>query len=68
MEFIRQDWKRPLLVKKEKENRVEFSFSQNYMIWRIEKLFGIIKFTIARSLESKVEQPKRKKGLIKVQN
>jgi hypothetical protein len=48
-------------VKKEKENRVEFSFSQNYVIWRIEKLFGIIKFTIARSLESKVEQPKRKK-------
>jgi hypothetical protein len=61
MELIRQDWERPLSVKKEKGNRVEFSFSQNYAIWRIEKPFGIIEFTKRKSLESKVEQPKRKK-------
>jgi hypothetical protein len=39
MELIRQDWERPLMVKREEGSTFETSFSQNYAVWRNEELF-----------------------------
>ncbi|XP_061965308.1 uncharacterized protein LOC133689466 [Populus nigra] len=38
MELIRQDWKKPLMVKREEGSSFETSFSQNYTVWRNKEL------------------------------
>jgi hypothetical protein len=38
MELIRQDWEKPLMVKREEGSNFETSFSQNYAVWRNEAL------------------------------
>jgi chromosome segregation ATPase len=61
MELIRQDWERPLMVKREEGSTFETSFSQNYAVWRNEELFEERGFSIPKHPESAIEQPKRKR-------
>jgi hypothetical protein len=61
MGLIRQDWERPLLVKKEEGSRFESSVSQNYAVWRNGKLYGVIESSTPEHPESTLEQPKRKR-------
>jgi hypothetical protein len=42
MEFIRQNWERLLLVKKEEGSGVESSFNLNYTMWRNKGYFRMI--------------------------
>jgi hypothetical protein len=61
MELIRQDWERPLLVKREEGSNFETSLSQNYAIWRNEELSEVRGFSTPKHPESAIEQPKRKR-------
>ncbi|XP_011014864.1 PREDICTED: protein CFAP45, mitochondrial-like [Populus euphratica] len=61
MELIRQDWKRPILVKKEEGSMFESSVSQNYAVWRNGKLSRVIESSKPEHPESAIEQPKRKR-------
>ena len=61
MELVRQDWERPLLVKREEGSRFESSVSQNYAVWRYGKLSGVIESSTPKHPESTIEQPKRKR-------
>ena len=61
MELIRQDWERPLMVKREKRSNFETSFIQNYVIGRNEELYEMRGFSTPKHLESAIEQPKRKR-------
>jgi chromosome segregation ATPase len=61
MELIRQDWERPLLVKREEGSTFETSFSQNYAVWRNEELSEVKVFSIPKHPESTIEQQKRKR-------
>jgi len=42
IELIQQDWKNPLLVKKEEESRFESSCSQSYTSWRNQELSEVV--------------------------
>jgi hypothetical protein len=61
MELIRQDWERPLLIKREEGSTFETSFSQNYAVWRNEELSEVKVFSIPKHPESTIEQQKRKR-------
>jgi len=61
MELIRQDWERPLMVKREEGSNFETSFSQNYAVWRNEALSEVRDFSTQEHPESAMEQPKRKR-------
>jgi hypothetical protein len=61
MELIRQDWERPLMVKREEGSNFETSFSQNYTVWRNEALSEVRDFSTQKHPESAIEQPKRKR-------
>jgi hypothetical protein len=61
MELIRQDWERPLMVKREEGSNFETSFSQNYAVWRNEELSEVRGFSTPKHPESIIEQPKRKR-------
>jgi len=61
MELIRQDWEKPLLVKREEGSNFETSLSQNYAIWRNEELSEVRGFSTPKHPESAIEQPKRKR-------
>jgi hypothetical protein len=62
MELIRQDWERPLLVKREEGSNFETSLSQNYVIWRNEELSKVRGFSTPKHPESAIEQPKWKRN------
>jgi hypothetical protein len=40
MKLIRHDWKKAFID--EKGSEIDSPFSQNYMIWRKEELYGMI--------------------------
>jgi hypothetical protein len=61
MELIRQDWERPLMVKREEGSNFESSFNQNYTVWRNEALSEVRDFSTQKHPESAIEQPKRKR-------
>jgi hypothetical protein len=60
MGLNRQDWERPLLVKREEGNRFESSVNQNYIIWRYGKLSGVVGSATSKHPDSTIKQPKRK--------
>ena len=65
MELIRQDWEKPLLVKREEGSNFEMSFNQNYAIWRNEELSEVRGFSTPKHPESAIEQPKRKRLIMR---